>query len=78
MCSNGVVAGGHKCIVALRGIFDANAQGRIDESLVQILCLFPASKLIYPRVSSFFGFLDILEDVWDLWSPARMELPHVV
>jgi hypothetical protein len=30
------------------------------EPLLQILCLFPASTLICPRVSSFIGFLDIL------------------
>jgi hypothetical protein len=49
-----------KCIVALRGCFDAAAQGRIDEQLLQILSLFLASTLICPRVSSFVGFLDIL------------------
>jgi hypothetical protein len=28
-------------------------------------------------VSSFVGFLDILgEDVWELWSPAQLELPN--
>jgi hypothetical protein len=31
MRSNGFVAGGHECIVALRGCFDAAAQGRMDE-----------------------------------------------
>jgi hypothetical protein len=46
MGSNGFVAGGHECIVALRGCFDVAAQGRIDEPLLQILCLFPAITLI--------------------------------
>jgi hypothetical protein len=69
MRSNGFVAGGHECIVALRGCFDDAAQGRIDEALLQIICLFPASTLICPRVSSFVGFLDIHgEDVWELRS----------
>jgi hypothetical protein len=64
MRSNGFVAGGHACIVALRGCFDAAAQGPIDQPLLQILCLFLASTLICPRVISFVGFLDILgEDV---------------
>jgi hypothetical protein len=53
---NGFVAGGHECIVALRACFDAAAQGRIDEPLLQILCLFPTSTLICPRVSYFVGF----------------------
>jgi hypothetical protein len=66
MLSNGVVAGGHECIVALRGYFHAVAQGRIYEPRLQILCLFVASTLIFPRVSSFVGFLDIVgEGVWD-------------
>jgi hypothetical protein len=46
MRSNGFVAGGHEYIVVLRGCIDAAAQGRIDEQLLQILCLFLASKLI--------------------------------
>jgi hypothetical protein len=79
MRSNGFVAGGHECIVALRGCFNAVAQGRIDEPILQILCLFPASTLISPRLSSSVGFLDILgEDVWEVWSQARLELPHVL
>jgi hypothetical protein len=61
----------------LRGCFDAAAQGRIDEPILQILCHFPASKLIYPRVSSFVCILDIHGEVSGLWSPARLELPHV-
>jgi hypothetical protein len=60
MRPNGFVAGGHERIVALSGWFDAAAQGRIDVPLLQILCLFPASTLICPRVNSFVGFLDIL------------------
>jgi hypothetical protein len=66
-----LVSGGHDCIVALRGCFDAAAQGRIDETLVQILCLFPASKLICPRVSSFVGFLDILGEEFGKFGPQR-------
>jgi hypothetical protein len=78
MRSNNFVAGGHESIVALRGCFDAAAQGRIDETLLQILCLFPASTLICPGVSLNVGFLDIHgEEFWEVWSPARLELPHV-
>jgi hypothetical protein len=76
--SIGFVGGGHECIVALRGCFDDARKGRIDGPLLQILCLFPASTLTWRRVSSFVGFLEILElDVWELWSPVWLELPHV-
>jgi hypothetical protein len=78
MRSNGFVAGGHECIAALKGCFDAVAQGRIGEPLSQIRCLFPASTFICSRLSSFFIFLDFLgEDLWELLSPARFDLPHV-
>jgi hypothetical protein len=53
MLYNGFVAGGHECIVALRGYFDSVAQGRKDETLLQIffisslpLAYLPASEFI--------------------------------
>jgi hypothetical protein len=69
MRPNGFVAGGHEGIVALIICFEAAALRRIDEPLLQILCLFPANILICLRVSSFVVFLDILgKDVWELMS----------